>query len=1209
MEPMNILQGNLQHAKAATFILLKRIEELRTDLVLIQEPWISQQGQLCGLSAYKGMVFCCPSDEKPRAVILSQMVASALPGYQTRDLVAVSISLPDGKKGVVASAYFPADESVPPKKVRELIALCEEKKWPVLIGCDSNAHHTIWRSSNINRRGKELLDFLLENDLRICNKGGRPTFSNAVRDEVLDLTICDSVMEPLVENWMVSNEESGADHKHILFRMSAGLSTEPKYVRNPKKTAWSNYREDLYFGVTAIPRITISNRNNLDFRVGQLSASMIQAFEANCPMTKVNGSPTLTWWNGDIERKRKETRRLYNKMKRSGSKTDKEAYRRARNLYTQTIRVERQASYRRFTTEIETLPEALRLQKCLKKNSRIANGPLCKPDGEYTDDDTQALQLLLSTHFPGSHWETDDAAVIDPDEAELPESPVEEHLDQLLDVIITPTRVRCAVMKFAPYKSPGPDGIVPAMLQNGIEFLMEDMIQIFRGCIKLGYTPKLWQQVKVVFIPKPGRSEYSEAKDFRPISLSSFFLKTLERLIEWQVREEVALHSPLHGSQHAYQKNKSTETALYSLATLLEKTIENKEMCLTTFLDISGAFSNLSFEAIARVLRKKRITQSLISWIEHMLLSRVVSSRRGESTVRATVTRGCGQGGIISPLLWCLVADELLTLLCERGFTVQGYADDLAIAVRGSNMSTIEDIMQEAIDMTLNWCQENDLSVNPIKTEMVLFTRRKTTGRSPQVTINHQVIAVTGSVKYLGVIFDKRLTWKHHIQESMLKARRIYFSVKRMFSSTWGLKTQLIRWLYTIVVRPVISYGCIVWWRRSQLVTAQRELQQLQRLVCIGASGALRTTPTAALEVLLDLPPLHLYLKQQATTAFWRLKASGVWKGPNLLNLGVVMAMPQDRIPKRFSPDDCCQVLIPEREAWNAGVPIAHSRHPVTFYTDGSLMNGSAGAGVFCEQPDTALAIPLGRNVSVFQAEVFAIICALNESVKLQRSSIVICSDSQAAVMALSGPVVSSGLVAECRKRALDQVRIHHSVTVVWVPGHSDIKGNEAADELARQGSAMSAMGPEPIIPVGPSLVKNWIKQQLTRGFVSHWRSLPGMRISKSFICDPRQNYGIHHLSCDRGTTRTLVGLLTGHGPFLSHMEKIGAIQGATACRKCGEGLETTTHILCDCPALWRGRMQHLGVAYPQGDEIQKIPLQQMASFAGTLRYLWELNK
>ena len=78
--------------------------------------------------------------------------------------------------------------------------------------------------------------------------------------------------------------------------------------------------------------------------------------------------------------------------------------------------------------------------------------------------------------------------------------------------IVTEERVRWAVSLFAPYKSPGIDGIFPALLQKGLDILIETVVKIFRACIAYGYIPVQWRTSRVVFVPKPGRMDYTLVK-------------------------------------------------------------------------------------------------------------------------------------------------------------------------------------------------------------------------------------------------------------------------------------------------------------------------------------------------------------------------------------------------------------------------------------------------------------------------------------------------------------------------------------------------------------------------------------------------------------------------------------------------------------------------------------------------------------------------
>jgi hypothetical protein len=74
----------------------------------------------------------------------------------------------------------------------------------------------------------------------------------------------------------------------------------------------------------------------------------------------------------------------------------------------------------------------------------------------------------------------------------------------------------------------------------------------------------------------------------RPISRISFLLKTMERLVDRFIRDEMAGNSALHPNQHAYQAGKSTETALHQLVVRVEKVLDQKETALRSFLRYRG---------------------------------------------------------------------------------------------------------------------------------------------------------------------------------------------------------------------------------------------------------------------------------------------------------------------------------------------------------------------------------------------------------------------------------------------------------------------------------------------------------------------------------------------------------------------------------------------------------------------------------------------
>ena len=82
-------------------------------------------------------------------------------------------------------------------------------------------------------------------------------------------------------------------------------------------------------------------------------------------------------------------------------------------------------------------------------------------------------------------------------------------------------------------------------------------------------------------------------------------------------------------------------------------------------MDIEGAFDNAPFEAMLNALKKRNIPETILNFIEGMLRGRIMLTQCNETSRKASAGRGCPQGGVLSPLLWNLVVDDLLTK-CEQ---------------------------------------------------------------------------------------------------------------------------------------------------------------------------------------------------------------------------------------------------------------------------------------------------------------------------------------------------------------------------------------------------------------------------------------------------------------------------------------------------------------------------------------------------------------
>jgi len=109
------------------------------------------------------------------------------------------------------------------------------------------------------------------------------------------------------------------------------------------------------------------------------------------------------------------------------------------------------------------------------------------------------------------------------------------------------------------------------------------------------------------------------------------------------------------------------------------------------------------------------------------------------------------------------------------------------------------------------------------------------------------------------------------------KAQNLLWACRRACGMGWGLRPKVAQWLYVTIVWPTISFAFLVWWPGCQTASTKSKLSKVQRLACLGITGAFQTTPTSAMEVLVCLPPLDLVIQGEARSTAHRLWGLGCW--------------------------------------------------------------------------------------------------------------------------------------------------------------------------------------------------------------------------------------------------------------------------------------------------------------------------------------------
>ena len=1199
---IKLIQNNLHHAKASSSILSKTFFQNKLDVALLQEPW-THNSKVLGLPSQNCKVIYDSNQASPRTAILihNNMKFVPITEFIDKDIVAIMLEVPTTKGKTtlfVASAYFPGDvDDVPPSKIAAFITYCKQQNRAFIIGCDANAHHTIWSSSDTNKRGELLFEYITKNDMEFCNTGNSPTFINSIREEVLDLTLCSASIADKIHNWHVSDEISLSDHSHILFEYTVN-DLENQSFRDPRKTDWELYRLSLEDQSNFIPS-AMNNRDDVEEASKNMITNIKQAFHSSCPAKERSTNRKR------LEKLRKRARKLFNQAKRTANWSD---YKKALTDYNKEIRRSKRRDWRFMCENIESIPDTARLHKVLSKDHSNGLGALKKSDGSFTSNTKETLDVMMQVHFPGSYPACNNT--IDASSSTVNEASKVEVLD-LANKIFTNSRVEWVIDSFAPFKTPGIDEIYPIFLQKCKKTIVPALTNLYRASLVLGYIPTAWRQTRVVFIPKINKKDKSSPKSFRPISLASIFLKGMEKLVDEFIKHEILSSKPLSKNQFAYQNGKSTVTALHTIVTKIEKSFESNEVLLAAFLDIEGAFDNASHTSMINAMRKYGFNNCLIDWIVEMLATREISASLGESTLKVKTVKGCPQGGVLSPLLWSLVVDDLLENLHLLGFEVIGFADDVVIIVRGKFDNIISERMQNALNYTHSWCIKEGMNINPSKTTIVPFTRRRNTSLRV-LHLDKKPLEFAEEVKYLGLTLDRKLTWNAHVEQIIIKATSAFWTCKRTLGKSWGLRPKMIHWIYLAIVKPRITYASLIWWSKTKQTTTQTRFGKLQRLATIAITGAMGSTPSKALDALLHLVPLPQAIQLDAFKNALRLARTkdlfeGDLKGHLSIlkefNINPLILGNEDNMDKQYDFNHKFNIFEPNRTLWETGGPNTRDGS-IIFYTDGSKLAKRVGAGI--TGPGVNLAIAMGKWPTVFQAEIYAILecSAICLKRKYRNANICIFSDSQAALNALKSVTCTSKLVWDCGKM-LQQLATNNNVNLYWVPGHCGIEGNEKADELARLGSAMKFVGPEPFCGVSTSSLKTILKEWEKSQVQSNWNSTTIARHAKRFV-NPNAQITQKLLSLSKKDLKTYTGLVTGHCPCGYYLKLIGRLDD-DRCRFCLLEIENAQHLLCECVAIFNKRRKFLDKGLLEPWEIWVCSPFKVLNFIRNIIPCWDI--
>ena len=1145
---------------------------------LIQEPYFNARNFKVQGFSKDLKLFVGTNNSKLRAciVVSKNIDAWLINQFSNEDMVTIGIKQ-NNNINIYCSVYLPYDSPSPPPSdsLIKLVDHCRAKGWGIIIGSDANSWNQVWGSSDNNPRGTALLDWILGTQLHIVNKGNKPTFNDIRREQVIDITLCSNNIVDNIENWHVSNDVTLSDHNRIEFDfiLEHADNSDDTY-RNIKKTNWSTFKNELK------ENFQDSGSEDIDTMATELEEAIFKFYLIISNLLKLKKNKKPPWWNKDLTTLQKRVHSTRIKCNRYKTPENQEEHNSFKRDYKYKIRKAKEEGWQKFCTELEDLTSAARLQKTLKQGKKQMLGTYKKPDGSYTETPEETLKLLLDTHFPDSEVNID----------HIPRTYEPSNLD--VNKVINTQSVKAAFKSFKPYKSCGPDGIYPAMLQQGIDTIVQKVVSIYRKSLQTGIIPKAWLKVKIVFISKPGKVDFSDPKSVRPISLTSFLLKGLERIIFWHLNKTTFKYNKLHQNLFSYQEGKGTEDALHSLVHKVEKALEKKEFAVALFLDIDAAFSKASIESILKNMERKGIDPGIVRWSEYMLVHRECFATLNGETVMKVPTRGTPQGGILSIIFWNLEPDDLLDRFPQvHPSLINCFADDIVDIISGIDMSTIECRLRQDIKILEKWATDSGLSFSGQKTKVMVFTLKRKY-RNPILFLQGEQIEVVQHFKYLGVTLDSKLTWCKHVENITNKATKTLAMCRSTIGRNWGLKPKVCRWIYISLIRPILSYASVVWLKVAIEKSKFCKLEKVQRQGCRLTLSAMCTTGSESMETILDIRPIEIHLKEVALKSYIRLVRNGNWKHKpgethSKYNHSVIVTELSKEIQDISMPTD--KLLLKERETCDFNTIIksrtemesikVHMKprtpNTINVFTDGSKTGAGSGYGYICKGTTDIKAQNfdhLGKLATVFQAELSALEQAAAKLIQLNISdnTINFFVDSQAAIMAVSNFTVVNKSVLNAKK-ALNILSKDNIVNVNWIPSHVGHLGNEVADRLAKLGSYggdSHRTRPEPYLPVSLTYINSTIKEWGLREHQKKWRTRKkksDCRQTKMMLPSIRNKAWNFIQNWTRRDVMYITQILTGHACVNKHLKEMG-FADTKACEHCNDPIESIEHILGDCP-------------------------------------------